>query len=214
MKRSILAGTGILTIAVAFGLGVVTAQATDGGPAAIAADLSVEHGGHRTLPVLDFTPPTTAEAKIANALAALPSALRADARVVDYPAKLGDPYPQLRPGLNEWTCFPDLAISKGDDPICYDRVSMAWADAYFAGKNPPPTKEIGVIYRLRGGSDASLTEFIEAPRPGQEWLLHGPHMVLVVPPGTDTAKLSTAPGEHPWVMNRGTPYEHIHLPAS
>lgn len=215
MKCSILAGGGVLAAAVAFGLGVVTAHATDHDPTRpVAPDTSVGPGGHAALPVIDFALPTTGEQKIADALAALPTELRAGARVVDYPAKATDPYPELRPGSNDWTCFPDLAASKGDDPICFNRPAMRWQDAYVAGSNPPPSTELGVIYRLRGGSDASLTDvYAVEPAPGHDWILYGPHMVIVPTTGMDTANLPTVPGEHPWVMNRGTPWVHIHLPV-
>ncbi|MGQ0465667.1 MAG: hypothetical protein ACT4QG_10155 [Sporichthyaceae bacterium] len=207
MNRIALGVLAACGLAGSFAAGVVAAEARDGGAATVA------HVG-QSLPLLKFRAPTTTEEKVANALAALPAALRKDARVVDYAADPGDPFPELRAGRNEWTCFPDYVPSKGDDPICFNRPGMQWLTAYYAGK-PPQLTELAVIYRLRGGSDASLTDvFATEPAAGMDWVLYGPHMVVVTPEGaTDTSHLTTTPGEHPWVMNRGTDYEHIHLPV-
>lgn len=210
MNRIALAVIAVIGLGAAFAGGIGVAEAGDD---ASPTDTVVTAGAPHGLPALEFTPPATAAEKITNALAALPVSVRAAARVVDYPARVGDPYPELRAGTNEWTCFPDYGPSQGDDPTCYNRAGMQWLDAYYAGKKPKLT-EPGVLYRLRGGSDASLSDVTAAePPPGATWVLHGPHIVIIPTAATNTKDYPTTPGDHPWVMWRGTDYEHIHLPV-
>ena len=160
MNRIAITVLAVCGLGAAFAAGIGVAKAGDDGSHS-PADTVVAVGAGHGLPVLAFKPPGTPAEKIANALAALPVTVRAAARVVDYPAKVGDPYPELRAGSNEWTCFPDYPPSQGDDPTCYNRAGMQWLDAYYAGRKPKLT-EVGVLYRLRGGSDASLSDVTAA----------------------------------------------------
>lgn len=152
------------------------------------------------------------QARIANALSAGPSAVVHGARVLDYGAKVTDPYVLLRKGSGAWTCFPDWPDSPGNDPICYDRQGMKWLGAYNAGKKPHLTGP-GIAYRLQGGSDPSLTDPAALkPAKGGHWIEHPAHIV-VVSPGKLKPSDYGGYGDDAWVMWPGTPYEHLHLPV-
>src|SRR5215213_8000481 len=60
------------------------------------------------------------EAKIHSAISAAPTSIAKDARIVDYPQKVGQPLIKLREGANGWTCFPDWQATPGKDPMCFD----------------------------------------------------------------------------------------------
>lgn len=97
------------------------------------------------------------KARIANALSAAPGAVSRGATVLDYGKAATDPFVVLRKGNGKWTCFPDYLDSPGDDPYCYDRNGMKWLEAYYAGKKPQLSGP-GIIYRLQGGTDPSLSD--------------------------------------------------------
>jgi hypothetical protein len=157
------------------------------------------------------------KARIANATSAAPAAVSRTATVLDYGKAATDPFVVLRKGSGRWTCFPDHLDSPGNDPYCYDRNGMRWLEAYYAGKKPQLTGP-GVIYRLQGGTDPSLTDpAAVVPAKGEKWTFHGPHIVLLSPdrlkPADYGAVNAGAHGDHAWVMWPGTPYEHLHLPV-
>ncbi len=133
--------------------------------------------------------------------------------MLDYPAE-GTKFVGLRKGSNEWTCFPDYRPSPGNDPYCFDKYGMQWVDAYYAGK-APKLEKAGLAYRLQGGSDPSLTDPLATePAKGEEWVAHGPHLVIFPAGKLDPSAYS---GDHHgggvWVMNPGTAYEHLHVPV-
>ena len=155
---------------------------------------------------------TGAKARIANALSAGPSAVVAGATVLDYGKKATDPYLTLRKGTGAWTCFPDWPESPGNDPICYDRNGMRWLSAYNLGKKPQLPGP-GIMYRLQGGSDPSLSDPAALkPAKGRRWISHPPHIVIVSPQKLNPADYG-AYGADAWIMWPGTPYEHLHLPV-
>lgn len=152
------------------------------------------------------------KARIASALSAGPTAVVADATVVDYGPKPGDPYVLLRKGSGAWTCLPDWRASPGNDPICYDRNGMRWVGAYNAGKKPH-LKGVGVAYRLQGGSDPSLRDPAAVdPAKGEGWISHPPHIVIFSPQKLNPADYGSH-GDDAWIMWPGTAYEHLHLPV-
>jgi hypothetical protein len=195
MKRFIVASVAAAVVVPVVVVAVGVAGAETGGPAAW-------QGVHGK------------KARIANALSAAPAAVSAGARVLDYGAKATDPYVLLRKGDDAWTCFPDWPASPGDDPICYDRSGMRWLDAYNAGKKPHLTTP-GIAYRLKGGSDPSLTDPAALePAKGEHWIAHPPHIVVIPAGKLDEATYGKdAYGGGAWVMWPGTPYAHLHLPV-
>jgi hypothetical protein len=122
----------------------------------------------------------------------------------------------LRAGTNGFTCMPDDPNSPGPDPMCFDRPGSGWLDAYLAHKPPPPPGNIGFMYMLAGGSDASNTDpYATKPADGH-WLSTGPHVMVV---GADPAFYAAYPSgpnpdtTRPYVMWAGTPYQHLMAPV-
>lgn len=160
---------------------------------------------------------TGKKARIANALSAAPKAVSRNATVLDYGKTATDPPVVLRKGDGKWTCFPDYLDSPGNDPYCYDRNGMKWLEAYYAGEKPKLSGP-GVIYRLQGGTDPSLSDAAAlVPAKGEKWTYHGPHIVIVSPqrfkPSDYGPAHAGAHGDTAWVMFPGQPYEHLHLPV-
>jgi hypothetical protein len=120
----------------------------------------------------------------------------------------------LRQGTNGWTCIPDDPNTPSDDPMCADANGMKWAAAWMAHK-PPPPNNVGLVYMLKGASDASNTDpFATKPAPGSDWVKTGPHVMVL---GADSLnkiyQASTAPDTtKPYLMFGGTPYAHLMVP--
>jgi hypothetical protein len=159
-------------------------------------------------------PKGSPEWKIQNAMSAAPETIAKNATIIDWPASPTEQPAQLRAGTNGWTCLPDAPETPANDPGCYDKVWMAWADAWMAHK-PFSTKVAGISYMLQGSADASNTDpFKEQPDSGQSWLVDPPHIMLLLP---DPRQLDAFPSEHtpeagPYVMWKGTPYAHVMIP--
>jgi hypothetical protein len=158
--------------------------------------------------------PRSAERAIANALSAVPATIGRDATVLDWPTTEGGRPKTLRAGTNGWVCYPDMPTTPTNDPMCLDPVWQSLFDAW-SRKAPFSAAAVGTAYMLQGASDASMTDpFLEAPAPGSEWLVSGPHVMLVVPRSAQSQALSTAPTDGgPYVMWEGTQYEHIMMPV-
>ena len=122
----------------------------------------------------------------------------------------------IRPGTNGFTCIPDDPTTPGPDPMCMDRSSMDWVNAWAAHKAPPAGK-VGLMYMLAGGTDASNTDpYGQQPSPGTHWIKTGPHVMIV---GADAAFYESYPRNPdpdtsvPYVMWAGTPYQHLMVPV-
>lgn len=154
------------------------------------------------------------EWKIENAMSAGPTSISKDATIMDWPEKEGAEPVELRKGTNEWTCFPDMPHSPGNDPMCLDKPSMQWADAWMKKEQPKLTQP-GITYMLQGASDASNTDpFAKKPAPGEEWLNAPPHIMIFPVEKLDPKIYGTDPNTGaPWVMFSGTPYEHFMIPV-
>jgi hypothetical protein len=69
---------------------------------------------------------------------------------------------------------------------------------------------------LQGGGAASATDpFATEPPAGQEWLLDGPHLMVVAPMAFDAEAFPVEGMMHgaPYLMFGGTPYEHLMIPV-
>ncbi len=154
------------------------------------------------------------EWKIQNAMSAAPRSIAKGATIMDWPAKEGAEPTVLRKGTNEWTCFPDDPGSPGNDPMCFDKTWMVWADAWMHKKDLKITTA-GIGYMLQGGSDASNTDpFATKPAPGEKWINAKPHLMVLVPGKLDPKLYSSDPHSGgPWIMWGGTPYEHLMVPV-
>lgn len=157
--------------------------------------------------------PTDAQL-IADAMRAAPKKVGENATIV-VPGDKGA-MRTLRKGTNGFTCMPDNPATPGPDPMCWDKNSDAWLDAYLNHKTPP-AGVVGLMYMLAGGTDASNTDpFAAKPTASNHWIKTGPHVMIV---GAD-AKFYDAypkdpdPDTHvPYVMWAGTPYQHLMAPV-
>lgn len=176
----------------------------------IAATMFLVAGGG--LQAADRKAPTDAEL-IASAMSAAPASVAKHATII-VPGADGS-MRTLRKGTNDFTCIPDDPATPGPDPMCMDKQSLAWVQAYMAHKPPPPG--VGVAYMLQGGVDASNTDpYAAKPASGQRWIHTGPHLMIF---GADPAfydaypKSATPDTSAPYVMWAGTPYQHLMTPV-
>lgn len=121
----------------------------------------------------------------------------------------------LRQGTNGFTCIPDHPDTPGPDPMCMDKHAMAWIAAYLA-KKPPPSGQLGFMYMLAGGTDASNVDPYATKPQGAHWIKTGPHVMIV---GADDSFYAMYPHEPdpntgaPYVMWANTPYQHLMSPV-
>lgn len=146
-------------------------------------------------------------AVIANALRAAPASISNDATVVDWEGNT------LREGSNGWTCFPDPPNMQAA-PMCLDGPWAAWAQAW-QNRAPVVIDRAGIAYMLQGDAGASNTDpYAEGPTDDNEWVVTGPHLMLIVPDPAALEGMPTDPDNGgPWVMWRGTPYAHVMIPV-
>lgn len=147
------------------------------------------------------------QAVIANALRAAPASITQAAAVMDWSGNT------LREGTNGWVCFPDPPNIEAA-PMCLDGPWQAWANAW-QNRQPVSIDRPGIAYMLMGDAGASNTDpFAEGPTPDNEWVVTGPHLMLIVPDASSLDSYPTDPDNGgPWVMWKGTPYAHIMIPV-
>ena len=151
--------------------------------------------------------------RAALAMSAAPAEIGAGATLMDRDDS-GALIP-LRDGSNGWLCVTDEnPAGPGEYPICLDGAWQTWFAAFQAGE-APEIDEIGISYMLQGGPAASNTDpMASAPPEGEDWLMDGPHLMIIVP---DPAMLDAYPTEprvgEPYVMWSGTPYAHLMVPS-
>lgn len=150
---------------------------------------------------------------VASAESAAPASIAHQASIVTVGAD--GAMTSVRKGTNGWTCMPDAPDTPGPDPMCFDANAGKWVDAWVHHK-PPPPGNVGLMYMLEGGTDASNTDpYAKQPTADNDWVKTGPHLMIVGsreilaghPAG---AKPDTAA---PYVMWAGTPYAHLMVPV-
>ena len=74
--------------------------------------------------------------------------------------------------------------------------------------------QVGIAYMLEGDTGASNTDPYAQARTGDNnWVVSGPHTMVLVPDPKQLDGLSTDPNNGgPFVMWKGTPYAHIMVP--
>jgi hypothetical protein len=129
------------------------------------------------------------------------------AQVVDWEGNV------LQEGANGYTCLPTPPMLTGTAPMCMDGEWMEWADAW-SNKKEFAADRIGISYMLAGDEGASNTDpFAEGPTEDNEWIVEGAHLMIIAPPGMlDTFPTDPDSGG-PYVMWKGTPYEHLMVPV-
>jgi hypothetical protein len=157
--------------------------------------------------------PAASDDPIASAMSAAPEGLARGATVAA--ANADGSMRTLRQGSNGFTCMPDNPATPGPDPMCMDANAMAWAAAWI-GHKPPPADKVGLMYMLRGGTDASNTDpYAQKPTEGDQWVETGPHIMVV---GSQSILAGHPSGakpdtKSPYVMWAGTPYAHLMIPV-
>lgn len=166
--------------------------------------LAMAAGGLGTAPAVA----AEAEAMIADAVKAAPPGLAETVKVMDWEGNV------LREGSGTYVCFPTPPQLSGTAPMCMDGTWMKWGEAW-QGKTPFQAERLGISYMLAGDEGASNTDpYAEGPTEGDDWVVEGPHLMLVVP---DAAMLDGIPTDPttggPYVMWAGTPYAHVMVPV-
>jgi len=160
-------------------------------------------------------PAPTDEELIASAMKAAPKKVGENATIAVPDPKGG--MRTLRKGTNGFTCMPDNPETPGPDPMCWDKNSGDWMDAYLNHK-PAPAGKVGLMYMLSGGTDASNTDpYATKPSVSNHWIKTGPHIMIV---GADAAFYDSYPKnadpdtKSPYVMWAGSPYQHLMAPIN
>jgi hypothetical protein len=150
------------------------------------------------------------EAKITDAISAAPPALTANTKIVDWDGKV------LRDGAGSYTCMPTpVEMLQAKSPMCMDMPWMSWADAWTHHKQLS-IQAIGISYMLAGDSGASNVDpYAKVETPDNQWIVEGPHVMIVVPDAKSLDRLPTDPKNGgPYVMWKGTPYAHVMVPVN
>ncbi|MGI9043899.1 MAG: hypothetical protein ACR2GK_07205 [Gemmatimonadaceae bacterium] len=172
---------------------------------------TVAAGAETAATTASTAPAGSDEAKIADAESAAPDSISKLATIMDWPGSEGGAMRQLRAGSNGWVCYtstPNPTSALGQDPMCLDATFQRWMEAFMAGTAPNSTS-VGFAYMLKGDRGASNTEPMARDSTAtNNWTRTGPH-VMLVGPAAALASLPTTPGATPWVMWKGTPYEHV-----
>jgi hypothetical protein len=175
----------------------------------------MKQGAHKSAASTDSNAAAKASASsdpITSAEAAAPASIAHEASIVTIDA--GGVMKTLRQGSNGWTCMPNNPVTPGHDPMCMDANAMKWAAAWIAHK-PPPANNVGLMYMLAGGSDASnLDPWGTKPADGK-WVETGPHVMVVGAQTLNALYPATASPDtsKPYVMFGGTPYAHMMIPV-
>jgi hypothetical protein len=116
----------------------------------------------------------------------------------------------LREGSNEWTC---MAVR--EMPMCLDPQWMTFVQAHMSGDEAFEATAVGLGYMLRGDAGASNTDpFATSPTPDNDWVVTGPHIMLISPDPAAFAGIPTEPtGGGPYVMWPDTPFAHVMIPV-
>lgn len=154
-------------------------------------------------------------AKIAQAMAAGPSAVTRNATIKDRPGKDGK-MAVLREGTNGWLCVPSDAPTKykKNDSMCLDAQWQEWLASAFEGRAPKITS-VGYAYMLTANEWGSNTDPMGAKEPTatNQWHKQGPHVMVLYPDSKLLEGVPTVPSTTgPYVMMAGTPHAHVMWP--
>ncbi len=146
--------------------------------------------------------------KIAQARAAAPAAIGADATIVINGEVVVE-------GSNGWTCLPDTMPGDGA-AVCIDAV---WGEmmAALGAKAPYAASGIGISYMLLGeppGSGVSNSDpYHEDPVNADDYVETGPHLMLIVPKELLEGMNDDPSTGGPYVMWKDTDYAHVMIPV-
>lgn len=150
---------------------------------------------------------------IRKALSAAPPQLADEATVIGPDGKV------LKQGSGQFMCMLTPEVPTGGAPMCADETWLPWADAWLNGKEYTPSPRIGLAYMLAGDAEtggASNTDpTAKAPTADNEWVVEGPHIMIIVPDEAMLEGIPTSPDTGgPYVMWKGTPFAHIMMPVA
>lgn len=150
-----------------------------------------------------------ADSMIEEALSAAPPQVRETAKVQDFEGNV------LREGDGPYTCFPAPEGIAG--PMCMDETFMTWMQAWQKSEEPEIDR-VGVSYMLAGdsasGGASNVDPAAQKPTADNEWVVEGPHIMIISPDPAMLEGLPTTPVEDgPYVMWSGTPYAHVMVPV-
>ena len=147
------------------------------------------------------------EDMIKEALSAAPPSLAAVASVQDWAGNV------LKQGTSSYVCLPRTPDSEVVNSMCLDEAWLGWAHAW-QNKQPVKIDRVGTAYMLAGDGGASnIDPFAEKETADNQWVVEGPHLMVVVPDNAALESLATDPKNGgPYVMWKGTPYAHIMVP--
>jgi hypothetical protein len=153
---------------------------------------------------------TSPEAMIEDALRAAPAGIRDTATVSDLAGNI------LREGTSDYTCFPAPDGIAG--PMCMDSEWRRWMAAWMSG-SPFTAERVAVAYMLAGdapdGGASNIDPAAAKPTADNEWVVEGPHMMVITPDPAAFAGLPTViDTDGPYVMWSGTPYVHLMVPVA
>jgi len=169
---------------------------------------------HLMVPVVPISQEAMGDvsAEMQNTMSAGPAGIVKNATIMGNPTVEGGEMVVLQEGTNGWICYPDRAVSPGNDPQCNDTIS----DAGFVAGATRTVPSAGLSYMLAGGSDESNTDpMATGPAAGEEWITTPPHLMYMVPGGFDTKFFTTDHmSGYPYIMWAGTDLEHIMIPVA
>jgi hypothetical protein len=151
------------------------------------------------------------DALIKDALSAAPPMIAKTAMVKDWNGTM------LREGSDEYVCLPthpDKRAKGEKEPMCLDKVWLAWGDAWM-NKKPFKAENVGIAYMLAGDTGASNTDPYAATQThDNHWIAERPHVMVLLPDPAQLDALPTDPSKGAaYVMWKGTPYAHIMVPV-
>jgi len=145
--------------------------------------------------------------KVTDALSAAWPGLAEDATVVDWEGSV------LKEGTNGYTCLPSPPMLTGNSPMCMDDEWMKWAKAW-QDKSDYAPESLGISYMLAGDEGASNVDpYAEGPTEDNEWIEEGAHLMILAPAALLDAFPTDPNNGGPYVMWKGTPYQHIMVPV-
>lgn len=151
------------------------------------------------------------EALITDALSAAPPLIAKSTMVKDWDGTI------LREGSDDYVCFPthpDKRVKGGKEPMCLDKVWLAWGDAWM-NKKPFKAEKVGIAYMLAGDTGTSnIDPYANKQTSDNQWIAEGPHIMMLLPDPAQLDALPTDPSSGgAYVMWKGTPYAHIMVPV-
>lgn len=115
----------------------------------------------------------------------------------------------VREGSNGWTCMAVPGM-----PMCLDEEWMAFVRARASGDETFVPAAVGLGYMLQGDTGVSnIDPFAHEPTPDNDWVVTGPHLMLITPDTSTLAGIPADPsGGGPYVMWPDTPFAHVMIP--